>query len=58
MNNIEVLIKLNIEQVNIILGALQELPAKICNPINNIIVEQANEQLKTFEKKESDETTI
>lgn len=37
---------LSIEEINIILSGLQELPAKICNPLTQKIHEQANEQLK------------
>jgi hypothetical protein len=37
---------LTIEQANYILAALQELPAKISNPLTKEIQEQANAQLQ------------
>ena len=36
---------LNLEEANAILAALQELPAKICNPISDKIKAQAQEQI-------------
>lgn len=36
---------LTLNEVNSILGALQELPAKICNPISQKIRQQAEAQL-------------
>ena len=37
---------LSIEQANYILAALQELPAKISNPLTKAIQDQANAQLQ------------
>ena len=37
---------LTIEQANYILAALQELPAKISNPLTKAIQDQANAQLQ------------
>lgn len=37
---------LTIEEANYILAALQELPAKVCNPLTRNIQEQANAQLQ------------
>lgn len=45
-----VTITLTVEQWNKVLEALQELPAKIANPINNLIVNQAQEQLKVIDQ--------
>jgi hypothetical protein len=39
-------IKLTLTQANIILEALQELPAKICNPLATTIKAQAEQQLQ------------
>jgi hypothetical protein len=36
---------LTLNEVNSILGALQELPAKICNPISQKIRQQAEAQI-------------
>ena len=44
-NLTEVNFKLTIEEANQILAGLQELPAKICNPLTNKLVKQAQEQL-------------
>jgi hypothetical protein len=40
---------LTIEEANTILEGLQELPAKICNPLSNKIKQQAQEQLIAIE---------
>ena len=37
--------QLNLEEANLILAALQEIPAKLCNPISEKIKAQAQEQL-------------
>ncbi len=44
----EVVITLRVSQVNSILSAIQELPAKVANPINNLIVTQATEQINAM----------
>jgi len=36
---------LTVEEANTILSALQELPAKVSNPLTNKLVKQAQEQL-------------
>jgi hypothetical protein len=38
-------LKLTIEEANTILAGLQELPAKVSNPLTNKLVKQAQEQL-------------
>ena len=40
--------QLTVEEINTILQALQELPAKICNPLTNKILEQCNPQLESI----------
>jgi hypothetical protein len=40
---------LNLEEANAILAALQELPAKICNPISDKIKAQAQEQIAAMQ---------
>jgi hypothetical protein len=41
--------ELNLEEANIILAALQEIPAKICNPISEKIKAQAQEQIAAMQ---------
>ncbi len=38
-------IEINLEETNMVLAALQELPAKICNPISEKIKTQAQAQI-------------
>jgi hypothetical protein len=46
MNNIKLTLSdLSIDDVNILLAALQEVPAKLCNPLSEKIRNQAEEQL-------------
>jgi hypothetical protein len=46
MNDIKINITdLSIDEVNAILAALQELPAKICNPLSQKVRAQAEAQL-------------
>ena len=44
-NSTELTFKVNIEEANQILAGLQELPAKICNPLTLKLQTQAKEQL-------------
>jgi hypothetical protein len=37
--------ELNLEEANVILAALQEVPAKLCNPLSEKIKSQAQEQI-------------
>lgn len=39
--------QLTIDETNVILAGLQELPAKLCNPLTKKLVEQATPQLTT-----------
>jgi hypothetical protein len=43
-------LELTIDEVNTVLGGLQELPAKVCNPLTNKIVKQAQDQLPKEEQ--------
>lgn len=45
-----IILQLNIEEVNTVISGLQELPAKVCNPLTNKIVKQAQEQLPQDEE--------
>jgi hypothetical protein len=38
-------IEINLEETNMVLAALQELPAKICNPLSEKIKTQAQAQI-------------
>lgn len=40
---------LNLEEANTVLAALQEIPAKICNPISEKIKAQAQEQIAAMQ---------
>lgn len=44
-NTTELTFKVTIEEANSILAGLQELPAKICNPLSVKLQAQAKEQL-------------
>lgn len=41
--------ELNLEETNSILAALQEIPAKVCNPISDKIKAQAQEQIAALQ---------
>ena len=45
-------IEINLEETNIILAALQELPAKICNPLSEKIKAQAQSQIAEMQAAE------
>lgn len=47
---------LNLEEANAILAALQELPAKVCNPLSEKIKQQATAQLAAAEQKAAENT--
>lgn len=44
-NNTEITLTVTIDEANVILAGLQELPARICNPITQKLQQQAKEQL-------------
>jgi len=45
MNNFELTFKVSLDEANYILAGLQELPAKICNPLSQKLQLQAKDQL-------------
>ncbi len=45
---------LTLEEVNTILSALQEVPAKVCNPLSQKLVDQAKQQLEPAQKVEAE----
>lgn len=46
MNDIRITLSdLTVDEVNILLAALQEIPAKLCNPLSEKLRKQAEEQL-------------
>ena len=47
---------LNLNETNAILAALQELPAKIANPISDKIKSQAQEQIDAIQAKEAEKS--
>ena len=51
-NSTELTLKITIEEANLVLAGLQELPAKVCNPLTMKIQQQAREQLPEPETKE------
>ena len=46
----ELKLTFTIEEANALLAALQELPAKICNPLSAKIQQQASAQLNTAQE--------
>jgi hypothetical protein len=42
-------IEINLEETNIVLAALQELPAKLCNPLSEKIKSQAQAQIAAMQ---------
>lgn len=38
--------ELSEDEANVILAGLQELPAKVCNPLSQKLVEQAKQQME------------
>jgi hypothetical protein len=47
-------IQINLEETNMVLAALQELPAKICNPLSEKIKSQAQAQIATMQAAEQE----
>ncbi len=50
--------ELNLEEANVILAALQEIPAKLCNPISEKIKAQAQEQIAAMQIPPSQEPEV
>lgn len=48
------LTNLTVDEVNAILAGLQEIPAKICNPLSNKIKMEAESQVAKFEAAEKE----
>lgn len=48
--------QITLDEVNAILVALQELPAKVCNPLTEKIRKQAETQLQEIQKAEEAKT--
>ena len=40
---------LSVNEINALLAGLQELPAKVCNPLSQKIQKEAQEQLQAFQ---------
>ena len=55
--NPELTFTLNLNEANMVLAALQELPAKIANPLSQKITEQAKEQLAAMQPQNPTEVT-
>ena len=53
-SNTELTFKITVEEANLVLAGLQELPAKVSNPLTVKIQQQAREQLS---EKETPETS-
>jgi hypothetical protein len=45
-------IQINLEETNMVLAALQELPAKLCNPLSEKIKSQAQAQIAEMQAAE------
>lgn len=41
---------LDINEVNILLAGLQELPGKVCNPLTKKLTEQAEQQIAAYKE--------
>jgi hypothetical protein len=52
-NSTELTFKITIEEANLVLAGLQELPAKVSNPLTVKIQQQASEQLPEPETAET-----
>ena len=52
-NSTELTFKITIEEANLVLAGLQELPAKVSNPLTMKIQQQAREQLPEPETPET-----
>lgn len=48
-NTTEITLTVTIEEANMILAGLQELPAKLCNPLTQKLQQQAQAQLTKAE---------
>jgi hypothetical protein len=55
--NPELTFTLNLNEANMVLAALQELPAKVANPLSQKITEQAKAQIATMQAQNPAEVT-
>jgi hypothetical protein len=55
--NPELTFTLNLNEANMVLAALQELPAKVANPLSQKITEQAKEQIAKMQAQNPAEVT-
>ena len=53
--NPDITITLNLNEINSVLLSLQELPAKVCNPLTQKITEQAKEFIKSMQQTTEEE---
>jgi hypothetical protein len=49
-DNIKVKLELNVNEINVVLGALREMPHRVVNDLINNIVAQAQSQLQPSEE--------
>jgi hypothetical protein len=47
-------LEITLEEINMVLAALQELPAKLCNPLSEKIRTQAQAQIAAMQAAEQD----
>jgi hypothetical protein len=50
-------LEVNLNEINAILSALQELPGKVCNPLSQKITEQAKTQIAVMQAAEEEPVT-
>ena len=50
--------ELSLEDSNVILAALQELPAKVCNPLTEKIKQQAIPQIEALQKADQEQEKV
>jgi hypothetical protein len=49
-NNAKLTLELNVNEINVVLGALREMPHRVVNDLINNIVAQAQSQLQSSEE--------
>ena len=52
MNDITLTLTLTVNEINALLAGLQELPAKVCNPLSQKIQQQAQPQIEEIQKQD------
>lgn len=53
MNDITLTLTLTVNEINALLAGLQELPAKVCNPLSQKIQQQAQPQIEEIQKQDN-----